>query len=176
MSDPFVSEISIVGFNFAPRGWALCNGQLIPIPQNTALFSLLGTTYGGDGSTTYGLPNLQDRAPLHPGQGPGLTPRSWGEVGGSNTVTLLASEMPTHSHSASSSSQAGTSNSPASRIWAKTEALGTDQAHYAATPPSVAMSPQAIGPVGGGQAHNNMPPYLALNFCIALQGVFPQRP
>lgn len=175
MSDPFVAEIRIVGFNFPPKGWALCNGQLIPISQNTALFSLLGTTYGGDGKSTFALPDLQGRAPLHPGQGPGLSDRVLGEQGGSQAVSLLSSEVPAHTHAAGASSQPGGSNSPQAGIWAKTEALGAEQAHYAPAAPTEPMSGDAISPSGGGQPHNNMPPYLVLNFCIAMQGIFPPR-
>ena len=173
MSEPFVAEIRIFGFNFAPRGWAMCNGQLMPISQNTALFSLLGTMYGGDGKTTFGLPNLQGGAAMHWGQGPGLTDRVEGETGGEQTVTLIQTEMPAHSHSAGCDSGAGGNAAPTSGMWATT---GRGRPlPYSSNAPNTPMSPQALGIAGGGQPHNNMPPYLTLNFCIALQGVFPAR-
>jgi microcystin-dependent protein len=173
MADPFVAEIRIFPFNFAPKGWAFCNGQLMPISQNTALFSLLGTTYGGDGRSTFGLPNLQGSAPMHPGQGPGLSLYDLGEVGGSETVTLLATEMPVHSHALNASNQPGEDPTPG-----PAEALARSvgaSLYQTTTTPVVAMSPNQVGVVGGSLPHNNMMPYLTLNFCIALQGVFPQR-
>lgn len=170
--DPFVAEIRIFAFNFAPKGWAFCNGQLLPISQNTALFSLLGTTYGGDGKSTFALPDLQGNAPMHPGQGPGLSPRDLGETGGSETVTLLETEVPAHSHTLSASAADGTSQSPVGERLAS--GVG-GVAHYAAPGNLTQLSPEAIAPVGGDQPHNNMQPYLTLKFCIALQGVFPPR-
>jgi microcystin-dependent protein len=175
MSDPFVAEIRIFGFNFPPRGWAFCNGQLLPISQNTALFSLLGTTYGGDGLSTFALPNLQGLAPLHPGQGPGLTMRSLGETGGQPTVTLGLAEMPSHTHLAKCSGGAGDQNSPQGNVWAVARVGRQTENRYAGAPANLPMNPQALAPVGGGQPHNNMPPCLALNFCIALQGIYPPR-
>ena len=173
MADPFVAEIRIFPFNFAPKGWAWCNGQLMPISQNTALFSLLGTTYGGDGKSTFALPNMQGNAPMHPGQGPGLSLHDLGETGGSDTVTLLQSEIPGHSHGLNSSATfAGSANNPAGDVLAKG---ATGLLAYAAPGPLVSMSDQALAPVGGNQPHNNMQPYLTLNFNIALQGVFPPR-
>lgn len=169
MADPFVAEIRIFPFNFAPRGWAFCDGQILPISQNTALFSLLGTTYGGNGQTTFALPDLQGSAPMHPGQGPGLSLHDLGETGGSETVTLLESEIPAHSHSASMSVR------PADGLNPALMALGTGNNIYAAPVNLTAMSPQALPPAGGDQPHNNMMPYLTLSFCIALQGVFPPR-
>jgi microcystin-dependent protein len=172
MADPFVAEIRIFGFNFAPRGWAFCNGQLLPIAQNTALFSLLGTTYGGNGQTTFGLPDLQGSAPMHPGQGPGLSLYDLGQIGGEQTVTLLASELPAHQHSVSGTSTAAALASPANNLWAQ-GAGRTPPQLYRSAAPNTPMLPTNSG--GGGQPHNNMQPYLCLNFCIALQGVFPPR-
>jgi len=175
--DPFVAEIRMFAGNFAPTGWAQCNGQLLPISQNTALFSLLGTTYGGDGRSTFALPNLQGCAPMQPGQGPGLSLHDLGESGGEPTVTLLQTEMPAHSHFANCLNGAvGDSNSPI--LWAKTHGASRQQAppDYTTTgTPSVQMNPQAIGITGGNLPHNNMSPFLAVTFIIALQGVFPPR-
>lgn len=173
MSDPFVSEIRMVGFSFAPKGWAFCSGQLLPISQNTALFSLLGTMYGGDGKSTFALPDLQGSAPLHAGQGPGLTERFIGEVGGSPTVTLLESEIPTHNHTASGVSGTGPT-SPANNSWG-TGVGRTPPPSYQNGNPNVTMSPNALGVTGNSSPHNNMQPYLVVNFIIAMQGVFPPR-
>jgi microcystin-dependent protein len=170
MSDPFIAEIRIVGFNFAPRGWALCNGQLLPISQNTALFSLVGTTYGGNGTTNFALPNLQGSAPMHPGQGPGLTPRTLGETDGSETVSLLASEVPAHAHGFLAAGTDANTSSPANASPAVAEVP-----QYRPSG-DTSMAPAALGPAGSGQPHNNMQPYLTLTFVIALQGVFPSRP
>lgn len=172
MADPFVAEIRIYGFNFAPKGWAFCNGQILPLSQNTALFALLGTTYGGDGKSTFALPNLQGSVPMHPGQGPGLSLHDLGEIGGSSTVTLLQSEMPSHPHTAFPKTSLGNSQTPVAQSWAGS----TIAKQYVSTAPNVQMNFAAIGITGGSQPHNNMSPYLTLNFCIALQGVFPQRP
>ena len=172
MSDPFIAEIRIFSFNFPPRGWALCDGALLPIRQNTALFSLLGTTYGGDGRTTFQLPNLQGSVPMHPGQGTGLANYDLGQVGGQSTMTLLPQEMPVHSHALSASNEIGEDRK------ATNEAIARSTGGPLYGPPpgtTVAMSPAAIAPVGGGQPHNNMMPYLALNFCIAMQGIYPPR-
>ncbi len=173
MADPFVAEIRIFPFNFAPRGWAWCDGQLLPLSQNTALFSLLGTTYGGNGKSNFALPDLQGRAPMFWGQGPGLSLRDLGETGGSETVSLLESEIPSHSHAFNASgapadAQVPTGNSPARIIGAQPYA----------TPAGASlgmMAPEALAPAGGDQPHNNMQPYLTFYFCIALQGVFPPR-
>lgn len=171
MADPFVAEIRIFPFNFAPKGWAWCDGQLLPLSQNTALFSLLGTTYGGDGKSNFALPDLQGRAPMHPGQGPGLSLRDLGETGGSDTVTLLESEIPTHTHTLRASNTLGDTPVPS----------GNTLARYAnayqqnSSSSLVAMASQALTPAGGDQPHNNMMPYLTFYFCIALQGVFPPR-
>jgi microcystin-dependent protein len=173
MADPFVAEIRIFPFNFAPKGWAFCDGQLLPLSQNTALFSLLGTTYGGDGKSNFALPNMQGNSPMHPGQGPGLSLHDLGETGGSETVTLLESEIPAHSHSLMAvGGFNGTNNDPTNGVLAKGDA---GLLPYAASGSPLAMSDQAIAPAGGDQPHNNMQPYLTLNFCIALQGVFPPR-
>lgn len=171
MSSPFVAEIRIFAGNFAPTGWALCDGQILPISQNTALFSLLGTTYGGDGKTTFALPDLQGRAPIHPGQGPGLSLYSLGQQSGSQSVTLLLSEMPGHNHTAFPKSALGNSQTPGGQAWA-----GSNNAkQYVNTAPNVQMNPAALSITGGGLPHNNMQPYLTLTFIIALQGVFPPR-
>jgi microcystin-dependent protein len=167
--DPFVAEIRMFPFTFAPKGWAFCNGQLLPISQNTALFSLLGTTYGGDGKSTFALPDLGGCSPMHPGQGPGLSLHDLGEMGGTETVTLLESEIPAHSHSFSQSLRPADNLNPAGL------ALGGGNNAYAAPGAIVQMAPQALAPAGGDQPHNNMMPYLTVNFCIALQGVFPPR-
>jgi microcystin-dependent protein len=171
VANPFVAEIRIFPFNFAPTGWAFCDGQLLPISQNTALFSLLGTTYGGDGKSNFALPDMQGNAPMHPGQGPGLSLHDLGETGGSDTVTLLESEMPSHSHTFIASQADGISRLPSANLVANM--IGVNG--FAAPGPVVAMHPNAIAPTGGDQPHNNMQPYLTLNFCIALQGVFPPR-
>jgi microcystin-dependent protein len=170
VSDQFVAEIRVVGFNFAPTGWAQCNGQLLPISQNTALFSLLGTVYGGDGKSTFALPDLQDSAPMHPGQGQGLSQRFLGEIGGSQFVTLLQSEMPVHTHSHSQSIR------PADTLDPTGLALGTGNAVYNAAAPNQQLAFQALPPAGGSLPHNNLMPYLTLNYVIAMQGIFPQRP
>ena len=171
MADPFVAEIRIFPFNFAPRGWAWCDGQLLPLSQNTALFSLLGTTYGGNGKSNFALPDLQGRAPMHPGQGPGLSLHDLGETGGSETVTLLESEIPAHSHAVSDSLSDGTSQTPTDSKLAAGVGIG----EYAAPGALVQLSPNALPPAGGDQPHNNMQPYLTFYFNIALQGVFPPR-
>ena len=173
MSEKFVAEIRIFAGNFAPTGWALCNGQLMPISQNTALFSLLGTMYGGDGKSTFALPNLQGSAPLQQGQGPGLSLRVQGEVGGEQNVTLLATEMPSHTHTVQCVSAGGGTNSPANAIWAGGGRGAPPM--YVPAGNAAAMSPGAVSFTGVSQPHNNMPPYLCLTFIIALQGIFPPR-
>lgn len=170
MADPFVAEIRIFPFNFAPKGWAFCNGQLLPLSQNTALFSLLGTTYGGDGKSTFALPDLEGRAPMHPGQGPGLSLHDLGETGGSETVTLLQSEIPAHSHGLRAVEDDGGFLGPGGNMFAAGNQMYSNPAVT-----NTALAPQALAPAGGDQPHNNMMPYLALNFNIALQGVFPPR-
>lgn len=174
MADPFVAEIRIFPFNFAPKGWAWCDGQLLPLSQNTALFSLLGTTYGGDGKSNFALPDLQGNAPMHPGQGPGLSLHDLGETGGSQTVTLLESETPSHSHTLNALNVPGDSAAPGpSTSFART--IGATPYQTNTNSNLVAMAPQALAPAGGDQPHNNMQPYLTLYFNIALQGVFPPR-
>ena len=175
MADPFVGEIRIFPFTFAPTGWAFCNGQLLPLSQNTALFSLLGTTYGGDGKTNFALPNLQGRAPMHPGQGPGLSLHDLGETGGSDTVTLITSEIPAHSHQVMGNAGTGSAESPANALWANPRGRRSGNAYTDTTNSPKSMSGQAVGPTGWNTPHNNMQPCLTMNFCIALQGVFPPR-
>lgn len=170
--DPFVAEIRMFGFNFAPKGWSFCDGQLLPLSQNTALFSLLGTTYGGNGKSNFALPNLQGNVAMHPGQGPGLSLHDLGEIGGSQTVSLLESEIPSHSHAlmANVLDIADTNVvSPTASL-----ALSSGGTLYQSTP-NAQLNPEALSPAGGDMPHNNMQPYLVLNFCIALQGVFPPR-
>jgi len=169
--DPFLGEIRMFAGNYAPTGWALCNGQILSIAQNTALFSLLGTMYGGNGQTTFALPDLRGRIPLNFGQGPGLTDRGQGEVGGEETVTLLSNQMPMHTHLPNAESGGGNNTSPANNYWA---ASTRRDLTYTPTPSST-MSPNAVAPVGNNQPHDNMQPYLAVSFIIALQGIYPQR-
>lgn len=170
--DPFVAEIRIFPFNFAPKGWAMCNGQLLPISQNTALFSLLGTTYGGDGRSTFALPNLQGSVPMHPGQGPGLSLHDLGETGGSESVTLLTSEMPAHNHGLMATPLPGDVNNPTGNALARS---AEGSVYSAAGPTPATLSPNTLAPTGGSQPHNNMQSYLTLLFCIAMQGVYPPR-
>jgi microcystin-dependent protein len=171
--DPFVAEIRIFGFNFPPRGWAFCDGQLLPLSQNTALFSLLGTTYGGDGKSNFALPDLKGRVPMHPGQGPGLSLHDLGESDGSEAVTLLESEMPGHSHTIAANDNLGNTHDPSGNLLGR---AGGGFAYQSNTTANLArMAPIAITPAGGSQPHNNMQSYLTCNFCIALQGVYPPR-
>lgn|SRR6185503_16643690 len=177
MSEPFLGMIAIYGFNFAPRGWAMCNGQILPIAQNTALFSLLGTTYGGNGQTTFALPNLQSRQPMHFGQGPGLSSYDLGQVGGSENETLTTNNMPAHNHTVipkqASNGEAGTVANPDGAYPAKLDNM------YAATTDGsslgAAATPTNTSIVGGSQPFSIIDPYLALNYCIALEGIFPSR-
>ena len=171
MAAPFVAEIRIFPFNFAPRGWAWCDGQLLPLSQNTALFSLLGTTYGGNGKSNFALPDLQGRAPMHPGQGPGLSLHDLGETGGSETVTLLESEIPAHAHPLRASDRPADDDRPQGNLLGAP--LGS--ALYGNAASLVATAPESLAPAGGDAPHNNLMPYLTFYFCIALQGVFPPR-
>ncbi|WP_183092707.1 phage tail protein [Nocardioides stalactiti] len=173
MSDQFVAEIRIFAGNFPPTGWAFCNGQLMPISQNTALFSLLGTTYGGDGKSTFALPDLQGMAPMQPGQGAGLSLRDLGETSGASSITLLESEMPVHSHVLSANAV-----DPGDRATPGTDTVFAPSSGgkiYQSTS-NTTLHPLALTLAGGSLPHNNMQPYLTLNFIIALQGIFPQRP
>jgi microcystin-dependent protein len=174
MADPFVAEIRVFPFNFAPKGWAWCDGQLMPISQNTALFSLLGTTYGGDGKSTFALPNLQGSVPMHPGQGPGLSLHDLGETGGSDAVTLLQSEIPLHAHSAMAANFPGDIQAPTPNV-ALARSAGGNAYQSNVNQNNVAMNPAALAPAGGDLPHNNLQPYLTMYFNIALQGVFPPR-
>ena len=173
--DPFVAEIRIFGFNFPPKGWAFCDGQLLPLSQNTALFSLLGTTYGGDGKSNFALPNLQGDAPMAPGQGPGLSLHDLGEEGGSENVTLLQTEIPSHPHSMMAANLLADQGAPTT---SRSLARSVNAFAYVAGSPAPAFvqtSNLMLTPTGGNLPHNNMMPYLTLNMCIALQGVFPPR-
>jgi len=181
MSDQFLAEIRIFPFNFPPTGWAFCDGQLMPISQNTALFALLGTFYGGDGKSTFALPDMQGNAPMQTGQGQGLSERFLGEMSGVESVTLLQSEIPVHTHALSASDADATTNVPANELpakglWDTGTAGGVVGAYSGTAPGNQTMAFQALSLAGGGLPHNNMQPYLTLNFCIALQGIFPQRP
>ena len=171
MSEPFIGEIRMFGFNFAPQGWAQCNGQLLPIDQNPALFDLLGTTYGGDGRITFALPDLRSRVPVGQGQGPGLSSYAEGQAGGAESVTLAATQMPGHTHPVKASRSPAGSGQPEGR------ALARSASHiYTAEPDtSTVMNADMLGDAGGSQPHDNIQPYLAVNFCIALNGIFPSR-
>jgi microcystin-dependent protein len=174
MSDQFVAEIRIFPFNFAPKGWAFCDGQLMPISQNTALFSLLGTFYGGDGKSTFALPNMQGNAPIQQGQGQGLSLYDLGESSGVETVTLLQTEMPVHTHIVSNAPTLGSADTNV--VTANSFGKSSNGNVYLAPAALTQMAPQAVSLAGGGLPHNNMMPYLTLNYCIALQGIFPARP
>lgn len=173
MSDQFVAEIRIFPFNFPPRGWAFCNGQILPISQNTALFSLLGTTYGGDGKSTFALPDMQGSTPMQPGQGQGLSERFLGEMSGVESVTLIQTEMPFHNHFARASGFDGETSTPQNTVLATSQGPNI---YNTSSAPVVQMAFNSLSLAGGSLPHNNMQPYLTLNFCIALQGIFPQRP
>jgi microcystin-dependent protein len=183
MSDQFLAEIRIFGFNFPPTGWAQCSGQLLSISQNTALFALLGTNYGGDGRVTFGLPNLNGSVPIHVGgnqPGPGLSTYVLGETGGEETVTLLTTEIPQHNHSIAGSTAKGTTADPTGAILAQGawsfQGSGGALSAYTIAAPDTQLNTQAVGPGGGGLPHNNIMPSLTLIYCIALQGIFPPRP
>jgi microcystin-dependent protein len=177
--NPFLGQILMVAFNFAPVGWALCNGQLLSIGQNNALFALLGTTYGGDGINTFALPNLQSRVAIHQGQGSGLSPYSMGSAGGTENVTLLAQQMPSHNHLINVNNTPGTAPDPTNNIQAE---AGTGDprnptltSQFTSAAATGTMAPNAVSMAGGGQPHANIQPYLTMNFIIALQGIFPSR-
>jgi microcystin-dependent protein len=170
MSTPYVGEIRMVGFTFAPVGWALCDGQLISISQNSTLFNLIGTTYGGDGQNTFALPNLQGRVPLHQGAGPSLSTRIIGELSGSESVTLTSNQLPQHTHTPLAHSASGSQSSPQNGLWS-----GSAVAHYSANPPNIPMRPGLVGSAGGSQPHENMMPFVAINFIISLFGIFPSQ-
>jgi microcystin-dependent protein len=167
MASPFLGQIQPFGFNFAPRGWAMCNGQILSIAQNTALFSLLGTTYGGNGQTTFALPDLRSRVPIHMGQGPGLSQYVLGQVAGDETVTLSTAQIPPHQHGVGATGTFTTKN-PGGQVPAPGGAYGSP-------PDETTMEANMVRPTGGGQPHTNIQPYLTLNFCIALEGIFPSR-
>jgi microcystin-dependent protein len=172
MSEPFLGEILMFGGNFAPRGYAFCDGQLLSIAQNTALFALVGTTYGGNGTITYALPDLRGRVPVHQGSGPGLAPVSMGQTGGAETVTLTQNQMPPHSHQANGS-VLGSQVSPNGAFWSTDPSGGTGA--YSTANPDATMASDAITMAGGSQPHENRQPYLVINYIIALQGVFPSQ-
>jgi microcystin-dependent protein len=175
MSDQFVAEIRIFPFNFPPTGWAFCNGQLLPISQNTALFSLLGTFYGGDGKSTFALPNLQESAPIQSGQGKGLSEYFLGQQGGTQTVTLLLSEIPFHTHQYLANAVVGDTNAPGPQV-SLTRASNATPYQTTTNQNLQNFAPEALAPSGSSLPHDNMMPYLTLNYCIALQGIFPARP
>jgi microcystin-dependent protein len=176
MSDPFIGEIIMFGGNFAPRGWAFCNGQLLPIAQNTALFSILGTTYGGDGKTTFALPDLRGRVAISPGQGPGLSNYQLGQAGGTESVTLTTAQIPAHNHLLAANSSAGDQSSPLGNFPAAVNdpGAGSQSNGYSATSNGT-MAGTASTPAGGSQPHTNIEPFLCVNFIIALEGIFPSR-
>jgi len=175
MSDPFIGEIKIVGFNFAPRGWAFCSGQLLSISTNTALFSILGTTYGGDGRTTFGLPDLQGRSPMHAGNGPGQSNRRLGEKAGVEDVTLADTQVASHGHDWQVADELGNQTTPANHALAQSQSGRGGYRLYAADTATATMAPEVLANAGGGQAHTNGQPVLVVNFVIALQGTFPSR-
>lgn len=175
MANAYIAEIRIFGCNFAPRGWLQCNGQLLSISQNTALFSILGTTFGGNGTSNFGLPNFQGAAAVGMGQGPGLSNYVEGETGGSSSVTLLLTQLPQHNHSAVADNGSGTTGNPTGATWAAASADRDEVWYDNAAGGLVTMNPLVLSNTGGGLPHNNLMPYLGSNFCIAVQGVFPTR-
>ena len=176
MYEPYVGEIRLFAGTFAPRNWALCQGQILPIQQNTALFSLIGTSYGGNGMTTFALPDLRDASPVGVGAGSGLTPFSLGARAGTATVTLLPTEMPAHTHALPAVDAPGTTDNPSGAAWAQSRRGRASERLYGPAVSTVQMSVADVAPAGGGQAHDNMPPYLTMSFCIALYGIYPARP
>ena len=172
--DPFIGEIRLFAGNFAPKGWAFCDGSLLPIQQNTALYSLLGITYGGDGKTTFALPDLRGKAPIHRGAGPGLSNYQLGQSGGSSTVTLTQAQIPSHTHQPKANSSVNATN-PEGGLWGSTQRVLGGITAYGPSTGLAPMNAAAIIPAGGSQPHNNMQPYLGLNFIIALEGIFPPR-
>lgn len=175
MAEPYISQIGMFGGSFAPRGYAFCDGQLLSVSGNSALFSLIGTTYGGDGRTTFGLPDLRGRLPMHFGQGPGTSYRHQGAVFGTETVTLNTTQMPSHNHIFEASSQPATSTNPSGQVVAPGDVAGVDVFQFTLNPPGAEMNAQTLADTGGNQAHTNLMPLIAINFIIALQGVFPSR-
>jgi len=178
MSEPFIAEVRMWGCNFAPRNWAFCDGQLLPIADNTALFSLIGTIYGGDGRTTMGLPNLTSRSPMQQGLGPGLTSRPIGQAGGTDQVTLTEAEMPAHDHIVRGVAEGGSSATPANDLFmGQDKSVRKEDVSYLSTEVNVntTLASEAIGETGLSQAHENQQPYLGVNFCIALVGLYPSR-
>ncbi|GIG40673.1 phage tail protein [Cellulomonas phragmiteti] len=175
MYDPYLGELRLFAGSFAPRGWAFCEGQIMPIQQNTALFSLLGTNFGGDGRVTFALPDLRNASPVGTGSGPGLTSFFPGDRTGVATVTLTSSQMPAHTHPVPAVDAPGTSANPSGAVWAQSRRGRAVERLYGPAASLVAMSPTTVGPAGAGQPHENMPPYLRVNVCIALQGIFPPR-
>ena len=171
MSEPFVGEIRMFAGNFAPRGWAFCDGQLLAVSQNDALFSLFGTIYGGDGRTTFGLPDLRGRLPIHAGSGPGLSPRTLGSKGGAETVTVAVNQLPSHTHPFNASTSIADEAAPAGNTLGQPNAANL----YFETDPSQAMATSAITSVGGSQPHTNLMPFLCVNFIVALVGIYPSR-
>ena len=172
MSSPYVGEIRMFAGNFAPVGWALCQGQVLSISENDILFNLIGTTYGGDGQTTFALPDLRGRFPMHMGQGPGTSNRTQGQTGGVETVTLSLNQIPAHSHVPQAVSRDGNQRSPTNNSWAASQ---TGDFVYSSSAPTVQMNAGAIGAAGGSQPHDNMAPYVAVNFIISLYGVYPTQ-
>ena len=172
---PFLGQIMCVGFNFAPVGWAMCNGQLMSIAQNTALFALLGTTYGGDGISTFALPDLRSRVPIGMGQGPGLSPYVQGQMGGTETVTLTTNNLPSHSHLVNATSNPGSASHPNGQLLASSGAAAIYDPGTGGNGVDSQLAPNAVAPTGGGQPIPNIPPYNAMNWIIALQGIFPSR-
>ena len=174
MSEPFLAQVMMAGFNFAPRGWAMCFGQLLPISQNTALYSLLGTTYGGDGKATFALPDLQGSAVVHAGTGQGLTPRELGETGGEDSISLISIETPAHTHLVQTFNNGGDMPTPQGNYLAAANDGSSIYSNTLAGQQQL-MGMMTVGVTGGSQPHNNMQPYLAITFCIALEGIFPAR-